>query len=236
VLHVKLIASWASYGEGMRVGDRIRDTSTMRTRGMWLAAVGLACAVASTACAEVSVPESKGPPDAWSPVGDTQREGVVRLVSAGNTANLEITIYRRRPGAQHVACERYVSPPNRPFILGVSVWPTNQHESFPALTLTFRSDGTTAEFTDAPSEPIDGACRPARSLSRRALDPKEQAAFLGVQPSQHLPRTIEVVVNGHHATVPLRPICQHGESQSVSGCVYDPVTWDMQPGFPSITL
>jgi hypothetical protein len=220
----------------MRGPQRLRETSDVRTRGLLVAALGLVSAIAANSCSEASMPEANGPPGAWGPVGDTQRAGVVRLVAADNTANLEIVLYRRVPGAQHVACDRYVSLPAKPFILGASVWPVDQHKPFPALTLTFRSRGAVAQLTESPAGPIDGPCRAAQAIHLRGLDAKEQAAFLGVQPSPRLPQSIEVVVNGHSASVPMRPICEHGEKQSVSGCVYDPVTWDDQPGFPSINL
>jgi len=174
---------------------------------------------------------------AWSAAGQPQYEGVVRLVAPGNTADLTITVYHQRSGSSGIACGHYLSQARRAFIMDFGVYPQNQHSPFPSLTVSLTNRQGEPMYSVKTTDDAHTPCRPVVDLRMRSLGAGEEGTELGAFPAATGGSLTAVVrVDGTSVDVPLRPMCRHGESQSVTGCVYDPLQWNDQPGFPSITI
>lgn len=173
----------------------------------------------------------------WSPAGQPQFEGVVRLNSAANTADLTLTVYRRVAAHSLIACSGDVAGGEGAMILGYGIYPQNPHASFPAVTVTVSTRSGKPMYAVDSFDSVHTSCHPVANQRLQALAAGEQFSDLGALPARPTGSVVAVVtVDGRTVTVPLRPLCQNGETQSVSGCVYEPIHWDDQPGFPSIDV
>lgn len=173
----------------------------------------------------------------WSPAGQPRFEGVVRLNSAGNTADLTLTVFSRAAAHPSIACSGDVAGGNDALILGYGIYPHDSHETFPAVAITVTAPNGKPMYAVDSFDSIHTSCHPVTNLKLRALAAGEQSSGLGALPARLTDSlTAVVTMDARTVTVPLRPMCQNGETQSVRGCVYDPIHWDDQPGFPSIDL
>lgn len=196
----------------------------------------LALAIATSGCAGGGT-VAQVANSAWSPAGQPQYEGVVRLVAPGNTADLTITVYHQRAARSEIGCGRYLDQDTRALIMDFGIYPQNQHASFPALTVSLTNGHGDPMYSVKTTDDVHTPCRPVVNLRMRSLAAGEEGTALGAFPGLTKTPLVAVVrVDGTSVEVPLRPMCSHGESQSVTGCVYDPIRWDDQPGFPSITI
>jgi len=187
------------------------------------------CAGRSTVTRSVDSP--------WSPAGQPRFEGVVRLNSAENTADLTLRVYWRIAGHQSIACSGDMAGAEAAQIFGYGIYPQNPRAPFPAVTVTVAGRSGKPMYAVDSFGSVRTTCHPVANLRLRALAAGEQFSDLGALPARLTASLVVVVtVNGRTVTVPLRPLCQNGETQSVHGCVYDPIHWNDQPGFPSIAI
>ena len=174
---------------------------------------------------------------AWSPAGQPEFEGVVRLIAPGNTADLRVTVYQQVSGSSGIACGRYVDKASQAVIMDFGVYPLNQRVPFPALTVSLTNRQDAPMYFVKTTDDVHTPCKPVVDLKMQPLAAREEGTELGAFPTRTGTPTAAVVrVNGTSVVVPLRPMCRDGETQSVTGCVYDPLQWNDQPGFPSITI
>ena len=173
----------------------------------------------------------------WSSVGQPQYEGVVRLNATGNTADLTVTVYGRAAGRPSIACSHDIAGTDPALILGYGIYPQNPHARFPAVTITVATRSGKPMYAVGSGDSVHTTCHPVVDLKLRALAAGEQFGDLGALPAFPASSLVTVVtVDGKTVTVPLRPMCHDGETQSVHGCVYDPIHWNDQPGFPKIDI
>ena len=173
----------------------------------------------------------------WSPAGQPQFEGVVRLNSGGNTADLTLRVYGRVPGHSSIACSGDLPGGDGALIFGYGIYPQNPHARFPAVSVTVAARNGRPMYAVDSFDSVHTACHPVTNLKLRALAAGEQFSDFGALPGRPTRSLVAVVtVDGRTVTVPLRPLCQHGETQSAHGCVYEPIHWNDQPGFPTIQI
>ena len=163
------------------------------------------------------------------------------ILPVGNDQYVElITVVDPQPEhplARAIACAHDLAGTDRALILGYGIYPQNPHARFPAVTITVATRSGKPMYAVDSGDSVHTTCHPVVDLKLRALAAGEQFGDLGALPAFPASSLVTVVtVDGKTVTVPLRPMCHNGETQSVHGCVYDPIHWNDQPGFPTIDI